>query len=177
VIAFFDLCHKRPDFELQLFRRTCADPGTAVEFLRADNNAVVDHFYTSSAAEMANAVASLGYVFEGTVGRIFPATSSFTVPLFRVANSALSDHFYTTDAAERNNAINTLGYSDEGIAGFVYPASDTSSQSVCSAIPLFRLYNPTAFDHFYTQSASERDNAISSNGYVSEGIAAFILAV
>lgn len=44
-----------------------------------------------------------------------------------------------------------------------------SSDLRCGAMPLFRLYSSSSGDHFYTTSAAERDNAVASYGYQSEG--------
>ncbi|KAH9910621.1 uncharacterized protein BXZ73DRAFT_93654 [Epithele typhae] len=41
-----------------------------------------------------------------------------------------------------------------------------------STVPLFRLYSPSATDHFYTTNAQERNNAVASIGYTNEGTAA-----
>ena len=43
-----------------------------------------------------------------------------------------------------------------------------------TTIPLFRLLNPKTGDHLYTTSVSERDSAIASFGYQSEGIAGYV---
>jgi hypothetical protein len=40
-----------------------------------------------------------------------------------------------------------------------------------AAIPVYRLRSTTTGDHFYTTSAVERDGAVTTYGYVSEGIA------
>ena len=40
-------------------------------------------------------------------------------------------------------------------------------------ISLYRLYLPSAMDHFYTPSETERDNAI-NDGYTYEGVAAYV---
>lgn len=36
--------------------------------------------------------------------------------------------------------------------------------------PLYRLVNPKVGDHFYTTSASERDNAVARDGYTYERV-------
>ena len=43
-----------------------------------------------------------------------------------------------------------------------------------TTIPLFRLLNPKTGDHLYTTSVSERDSAIASFGYQSEGITCYV---
>lgn len=59
-----------------------------------------------------------------------------------------------------------------GVPGMLlgYVATDAR----CGAIALHRLYHPMSDDHFYTTSAAERDNAVTSYGYQSEGIGAFV---
>ena len=78
-------------------------------------------------------------------------------------NPAVIDHFYTTSVSERDNALRNLGYTYEGVAGHLYP--DTA----CGALPLYRLNNSNATDHFYTMSADDRDT-----GSYYEGIAGYI---
>ncbi|KAF8695435.1 hypothetical protein AX14_001821 [Amanita brunnescens Koide BX004] len=145
----------------------CGDSSTAISLLRGYNAAVTDHFYTTDAAEMANAINNLGYTAEGVTGLIFPDQQPYAVPFYRLYSAAATDHFYTTDAAERDNAASHLGYNEEGITGYVYPDNG------CGGQPLYRLYSSAGTDHFYTMSADERDHA-QQNGYTSEGIAAYI---
>ncbi|KAI0322134.1 hypothetical protein OF83DRAFT_1049947, partial [Amylostereum chailletii] len=149
----------------------CSDPSSAVALLRGYSSSATDHFYTTNAAEMQNAVANLGYSQEGNAARVFPshdATSS-TIPLYRIYRSKDTDHFYTTDANERATVI-AAGGSDEGVAGYVY--ADSSCPGL---VPLYRVFSPSADDHFYTTNAAERDNAVNSLGYNNEGIAAYVL--
>ena len=75
---------------------------------------------------------------------------------------------YTTNSAEMQTAVAVLGYHQEGDAAQIHP------EQTPITIPLYRLYNPTAFDHFYTTSASERDNAAAHLGYVEEGITGYV---
>ncbi|KAJ7595590.1 hypothetical protein C8J56DRAFT_1160022 [Mycena floridula] len=150
--------------------RKCGNPANTVAFLRGVQPSTSDHFYTTSAKEMENAVANLKFNSEGIAGHIFTTQELGTTPLFRLFNPTVSDHFYTTSAAERNNAVTSLGYTDEGTAGFVY------TDAKCGGSPLFRLYNVGSSDHLYTMSVAERNSA-AAGGYVYEGIAAFIYPV
>jgi hypothetical protein len=136
-----------------------------------------DHFYTTSAQELAGAIAGVGYVSEGVACWVFPLPTppipppGGTTPLYRLFNWGNGDHFYTTSVAERDGAIQNAGYADEGVACYVYanPASNTT--------PLFRLFNPANGDHFYTTSGLERDNAVQNGGYINEGIACHVFNV
>ncbi|KAF8064068.1 hypothetical protein FPV67DRAFT_1563158 [Lyophyllum atratum] len=146
----------------------CGDPRTALPLLRAWRNDVSDHFYTTDAAEMNNAVSRLGYVAEGTTGYVFSEQQPGTVPLYRLYKQLDTDHFYTTSASERDYAVSGYKYTSEGVVGYVY--ADTA----CGGLPLYRSYNLAKADHFYTMSASERDSA-QGTGWAPEGIAAYIL--
>lgn len=45
-----------------------------------------------------------------------------------------------------------------------------SASPACGTVPLYRLYHEPSNNHFYTLSAAERDNAVTTYGYVTEGI-------
>lgn len=62
----------------------------------------------------------------------------------------------------------TNGYTAEGVTGYVFLTQQPRT------IPLYRLWNGPASDHFYTTSAEERDSAIARLGYISEGTAGFV---
>ncbi|KAG6911080.1 hypothetical protein DXG01_004595 [Tephrocybe rancida] len=141
----------------------CGDPGATLPLLRAWSLSVTDHFYTTSASEMQNAVTNLGYVAEGTTGYVFTNQQPSTVALFRLYSPGAQDHFYTTNAAERDNAIHSLGYTSEGVVGYIYP------NTACGGLPLYRSYNGAGRDHFYTMSAAEKDSA-QKGGWAFEGI-------
>jgi hypothetical protein len=81
------------------------------------------------------------------------------------------DHFYTADANERDNAVNNLGFVAEGTAFWGLPPGGGTSGG---RGPLYRLFHPGRFDHFYTMSVPERANAINALGYKDEGIVADI---
>ncbi|THH12952.1 hypothetical protein EW146_g7219 [Bondarzewia mesenterica] len=161
------------DQDAEVQNTYCDYSSSAIPLYRGYTPSGTDHFYTTNAAEMENAVDKLGFTSEGDAAYVFGSHSSYTstIPLYRMYSSSAVDHFYTTSASERDNAVNNLGYSDEGIAAFVY------SSNICGSIPLYRVYSPGATDHFYTTSASERDNAVVNLGYNDEGVAAYVLPV
>ena len=68
--------------------------------------------------------------------------------------------FYTTSATcEGAGPV-------EGVLGQI------ATESLCGAIPLYRLYGNG--EHFYTISDAERDNAVAMSGYLFEGQAGFV---
>jgi hypothetical protein len=151
-----------------------------------------DHFYTTSVTERDGAVANFGYTNEGIACYAFGSQTSGTIPLYRLLKFAELRSFirlhlkiltapnipirtmvdsmrrvYTT-ARIRVDVIPFGLYNSEGIACYVFsfqPASTT---------PLYRLFNPSNGDHFYTTSAAERDGAVANFGYTSEGIACYV---
>ncbi|RDB19011.1 hypothetical protein Hypma_014368 [Hypsizygus marmoreus] len=147
--------------------KACGDPRTAVPLYRAWNGQSADHFYTTNADEVQNAVTRLGYTAEGITGYVFSKKQPATVPLYRLWQGSVSDHFYTTSAPERDNAISRLGYVSEGVVGWVYP------NTKCGLLALYRSYNGPGTDHFYTMSAAEKDNAV-NGGWTYEGVAGYI---
>ena len=67
-------------------------------------------------------------------------------------------------------------------AVLVMPATVAVAESAAVAAPsqtvsLYRLWSPSATDHFYTTSKPEHDYAITNYGYVDEGVAARVFPV
>ncbi|KAK0217717.1 hypothetical protein IW262DRAFT_1088887 [Armillaria fumosa] len=145
----------------------------AIPLLRGYNGELHDHFYTTSAAEMENAIMQYKFNSEGDAAFVFGSQAPGTVPLYRTASFQRRgvDHFYTTNENKRNNAVKNLGHNDEGIVGYI------CSSAVCCSVPFYRLYNPRMDDHFYTANKSEKNIATQTLGYVTEGIAGYVLPV
>ena len=83
----------------------------------------------------------------------FPGGDPNTVEVFmRAYNPNAEFHFFTTSVNEFNAVIN-LGYTNEtkGVAGFAVRAGQASG-----TVPIYRLYNPTDGQHYYTTSLNER---------------------
>ena len=136
--------------------------GETATMLRLYNPNNGEHFYTASTHEK-NKLVSIGWQFEGS-GWVGPAEEGD--PVYRLYSPILGDHHYTTDASERD-WLTTVGWTYEGIAWY---SADPSVGK-----PLYRLYNPNAYDlgqsgaHHYTMSAAERDKLVSI-GWIDEGI-------
>lgn len=64
--------------------------------------------------------------------------------------------------------VETQGFTREGATGLVFPSPVTGT------VPLYRLYNATIFDHFYTISAAGVDFAVQVAGYTLEGVAGYV---
>ncbi|KAJ3799051.1 hypothetical protein GGU11DRAFT_667653, partial [Lentinula aff. detonsa] len=141
-----------------------------VPFLRAFSSSLQDHFYTTNVSEMNNVALSGGvYTFEGEAAFLWSTPQPGTIPLFRLYNQNSTDHFYTISSDELPE-MNTLGWTNDTApnqtAGYVYP------YSICGAAPLYRLFDPSAMDHFYTMDFVEAQNAVEA-GYQDQGIAGY----
>lgn len=147
----------------------------AVPLYRLYNPDVHDHFYTTDDDEARRARRDYGYRAEGVACYVF-ADGSYDaddlVAFYRLYNSSAHDHFYTTSSSEAHHARDYDGYTSEGIACYVYSDSDYDDDLV----PFYRLYNPSVYDHFYTTSRDERNNARDNDGYNYEGIACYVYA-
>lgn len=61
-------------------------------------------------------------------------------------------------------------YHAESAPGFVY------TEEAVGTIPLYRLYHPGRWDHFYTTSVTEKEDAIVNLGYMPQGVAGWVYA-
>ena len=123
-----------------------------------DSGSSGEHFYTSSAAEAVCCGFRLEYA---NFYYLYSATAPGLAPFYRCAMD-YGKHFYTT----ASNCETGLGRV-EGVLGYI------ASSPVCGAVPLYRVYQGSSNDHFYTTSVAERDSALRS-GYANEGIAGYV---
>ncbi|KAJ7609512.1 hypothetical protein FB45DRAFT_944613 [Roridomyces roridus] len=146
----------------------CADASKAVPLYRDFNGGIGDHFYTTDKAEY-DAANQGGYTAEGARLSVFSQQYSGTVRFFRLWNGGLGDHFFTTNATEADSAATHNGYvhEDDKAPMWIYP------DQLCGSVPLFRMYNNGASDHFYTIDAAERDDA-AAHGWSFEWIAGYV---
>lgn len=126
-----------------------------------------DHFYTVSAAEKQQIIATIPhYVLEG-VSWATPDKGTGTHDVFRFYNATSKDHFFTDDVAERDSILKNLPtYAYEGVAFQAYDA-DTSSDT----ITLARFYNTATHLHHFApegEAAGIRQGAAGA-GWVDEG--------
>jgi len=131
--------------------------GCRVGVNRSYDASTGEHFYTTSASEAVCcgfALEDANYYYLYTAG-VAPALTQF----YRCLSSG--KHFYTT-------ASNCEGQTVEGPMGW------NATSATCGATPLYRLYDATNNDHFYTTSAAERDSAVSGGAYVFESIIGYV---
>ena len=117
---------------------------------------------------------SSGYTQEGVAFYAPIAQTPGTAAVYRLYSQTAGDHFYTTSEEEKNNLANnpSSGYVLEGV---VFYSSTVQSNGLS---PIYRFYNRTSGDHFYTASASEKDILVNNPqwGYAAEGIAFYAYA-
>jgi hypothetical protein len=135
--------------------------GAKVPLYRSSNAAGNLHAYTTNAAEQS----ANGFHAEGTTGFILSSQAPGSVPLYRMTG-ANGDTVLTIDGNE-HTSMQAHGYRDAGIAGYV-----SSSQAVGTQ-PLYRLSNANGDAHFFTTSASERQQFL-SQGFKDEGTVGYI---
>ncbi|PVE21381.1 protease [Microvirga sp. KLBC 81] len=141
------------------------------DIFRFYNAQTQSHFYTASAAEKDQVIASYPqFTFEGNVFDT-TATSLNGVNVFRFYNTQTKTHFYTASAAERDYVIATYAqFRFEGAAYYAY-ANDGGGQHEA----LYRFYNQQTKAHFYTASELERDQVIAKySQYKYEGTAFYV---
>ncbi|KAJ7019759.1 hypothetical protein C8F04DRAFT_328395 [Mycena alexandri] len=83
--------------------------------------------------------------------------ASDAVPLYLASSSAFADNLYDTTVADISNNVGNGVYRFEGVAASVFLTQELST------VALFRQFNPSIADHFYTIDPVERDNALSED--------------
>lgn len=124
-----------------------------------------DHFYTTSWDEGCNAVANLGYKYEGVACYVAPTQDPQTVPVHRLfaAGAGHCDHFYTISKPEADAAMG-------GNTG-VSKVNEIKSKA------LHRLYGLGGKHHFYTTNQAESDTVRRWPGIAYEGVIGYLATV
>lgn len=116
------------------------------------------HFYGTSQAQ----AEGLGHTIENlNYFHLYATAVGGLQPFFRCPVGGATFLTTATDCE--------IGAAPQETIGFISATPD-----VCGAVPLYRTYSSAANDHFYTLSATERDNAVANLGYISEGIAGYV---
>ena len=120
-------------------------------------NAAGGRHHVTASHDEAEALAGLGWMYEGVAGRCADEGEQ----VYRLYNPFTGEHFYTTGASEAVE-LACVGWVVEGHA-WVAPLDGT---------PFHRVYNPHAEggDHLWTTSEEERD-ALVAAGWAYEGVA------
>ncbi len=114
------------------------------------NGATGEHFYTVDANEQ-----PAGFALESPAAFYVDPAGAGTIPFYRCYSSALNRHVYTPSAT----CEGTAGFVVESILGYI------GTDGCGNATTLYRLFDATSADHFYTASPVEADNAVTTYGY------------
>jgi hypothetical protein len=125
------------------------------------------HFYTTNAAELQNAISTQCFKEEGIACLVYQNPADGQVPFYR-SQAKSGGYLYTTQITERD-AATAAGQKGEGIACFVDPVSSQNNKA------LLRSYNPATDDHLYTTDPAEIASAQQLYGYAPEGIAGYVM--
>lgn len=130
---------------------------STTRFLRAYNQNVDYHFFTTSVPEFSNALAA-GYKDEtsGRTGFDVELTAvAGTAPIHRLYNPANGRHYYTLSDAERDSLVSG-GYTFEKDEGFMY------TSAVAGTTEIFHLYNNNTGTHLFTESGAVKDTILTA---------------
>lgn len=143
-------------------RRVNSTTTTLVPLYRYMNDALSDHFYTTSWSELQSG--AYGYRYERVECYVISASTPGTTPLYRYVNDAVGDHLYTTNWSELGSG--SYGYRYEKIECYVF------STQAAGTTPLYRYVNDALGDHFYTRDWAELGTG--NFGYRYEGIQCYV---
>ena len=142
---------------------------TGVQVFRFFDSNTGTHFYTSSASERDQTIASrVDLTYEGVgLNAQSQASDPAAAPVFRFFDTHSGSHFYTTSATERDGLRSgTTGLTYEGVAFYentVATAADTA---------VYRFFDKVDGTHFYTPNQNEYAGVLATRGdLVNEGIA------
>lgn len=142
-----------------------------------------DHFYCMDPMERDMATINGWYVNEGIACHVYPSYNVTSIGpwynLIRLYNPITGDHFYTRDSTEADSAIRNSGYIREYLSNQkrdtyqpeFYPFFNAyvASTQLPGTVALYRVFNPSNGDHFYSTNEAEIIDA-ARQGYIQEGI-------
>jgi len=120
------------------------------------------HFYTASITEKDNLIKNFSklYKYEGIPWNAYAAQKTETVPVYRFLNTTYQYHFYTSSVSEKDRLIKNYPIlcKYESVAWYAYLSEQTGTT------PIYRLYSPTKYQHFFTFSPGE-NNCLVNKGW------------
>ena len=147
---------------------TCADPSlTGVYVVGFDPNHTW-HDYGPRWAFVNNALNGFDWKLQGPAFLAWPNAQEFTVPFYELIKENPDELIFVTSPTGAPPVVD--GFTLQGIIGYVYETQ------VCGSVPLSVAFQEAATDRYYTTSASEHASLV-ANGWVDEGIAAFVLPI
>ncbi|PPQ82738.1 hypothetical protein CVT26_000638 [Gymnopilus dilepis] len=147
---------------------TCADPSlTGVYVVGFDPNHTW-HDYGPRWVFVNNALNGFDWKLQGPAFLAWPNAQELTVPFYELIKQNPDELIFVTSPTGAPPVVD--GFTIQGIIGYVYETQ------VCGSVPLFVAFQEAATDRYYTTSALEHTSLV-ANGWVDEGIAAFVLPI
>lgn len=117
------------------------------------------HFYTTSAAEKNNIIATdPSWAYEGIAYSSYPSSAVGLSPIYRFWSEGKRHHFYTISRAEKDNIIaSDPSWAYEGIAYYAFSGNSTGRTAI------YRFWSNAKQGHFYTASVAERNHIIGND--------------
>lgn len=132
------------------------------------NNTNKFHLYSTSSNEV-NTLVKQGWTYEKVAFKIYSPLFCSGNPVYRFYNKQNGDHLYTLDANEINVLKKaTQVWNDEGVIGCAYP--NNACYADPNIKPVYRLFEPTRGEHFYTMDTNERYILLTQRGFRDEGV-------
>ena len=156
------------DLDSQALRQIWGYPNSIYRLFQPSK---AKHLYTSNIDEIdyLTGLGSSSFINEGVAYVVSP---SATDDLFRFYHPTSGHHLYSANVYERDFLIHNteLGYLYEGVAYSVIYDNSSPLHT-----PVFRLFDPDRFSHFYTSSVSEiQAISLSHPNWINEGIAWYV---
>lgn len=155
--------NSRPVF-VAPFTDTPVEPSRPVPFIRYYSSSQKDHLM--QAGPEPYGLGKEGYEMQTAQAYIYKTRAKDTLPLYRYRNAITKDTLYTSDFHEYRNFKGDISF--DGHVGFVF------SQSRAGLSPLYRYANTALGDHLISGKPEEYGGASGKDGYVQEGIVAWL---
>ncbi|MDB5162033.1 MAG: hypothetical protein JWM52_541 [Candidatus Saccharibacteria bacterium] len=130
-------------------------------------NPSLNQYYLTIDAAKKTSLMNMGYSVESGSFNTFSGLIAPPLPAAGRANiymlNEYGSYFYTTSLPEVETVLKR---------GYLYDRVLTTANATSSGTPIYRLQKGNR--HFYTASTAERDNAIGSYGFTSEGIGFYV---
>lgn len=104
---------------------------------------------------------------QGTAALVFKTQEQGTAGVYLGYSQSQLDHMFLLSPTGIAPSF-PAGYQNLGVQFYAYPTPD------CGGVPFYVSYRAAVVSHFYTTDVKER-NAMVGAGYVSQGIAAYVL--
>ncbi|KDR66593.1 hypothetical protein GALMADRAFT_1359788, partial [Galerina marginata CBS 339.88] len=148
---------------------TCGDPSLVSTFYGGFSIFNKAHAFNSRASWVSQDGGDGGdWQFEGPLFRAWktPGQPS-TFPLYVLSDSATTK--FTFLLSTTGSPPTAIGFTAGAIIAYAY------STQICGSVPLFAVAKSPTGDHWWTTDTTERDEFINLNGWIDQGVVAYVL--